>query len=159
MRLTSYLHQGRKSCGIAAEDGMIDLGPHLGRQFPALTARRAVNTLKRAQEPAHRSAHQAFTTRAFRPVIEHPERIRCVGMNYAGKRKAVEQHNPAPSRFVRVAGPQTGGAAPAVKSGHAVEVGDQGELTMIISRADENLSCSAARLLTLSTSGLHYVQP
>ncbi|MEE3662888.1 fumarylacetoacetate hydrolase family protein [Brenneria sp. g21c3] len=140
MKLASYLHQGRKSYGIAAEDGMIDLGRHLGDSFPDLKALLAGNALAQAQELSHLPADLAFNTLTFLPVIEHPEKILCVGMNYAEKRKEFDQHNPAPTLFVRFADSQTGHASPIIKPSHSVEFDYEGELAVIIGRAGENIA-------------------
>ncbi|RJT47518.1 fumarylacetoacetate hydrolase family protein [Rahnella woolbedingensis] len=140
MKLASYLYQGRKSYGIANANGMIDLGRHLGQRFPDLKALLAGNALSQAQELATLPADLDFADITFLPVIQNPEKILCVGMNYAEKRKEFDQHNPAPTLFVRFADSQTGHASPIIKPRQSVEFDYEGELAVIIGSAGENIS-------------------
>ncbi|ADW73224.1 MULTISPECIES: fumarylacetoacetate hydrolase family protein [Rahnella] len=140
MKLASYLYQGRKSYGIATERGMIDLGRHLGQRYPDLKALLAGNALAQAQALAALPADVDFDDLTFLPVIQNPEKILCVGMNYAEKRKEFDQHNPAPTLFVRFADSQTGHASPVIKPSLSVEFDYEGELAVIIGSAGENIS-------------------
>ena len=140
MKLASYLYQGRKSYGIATDKGMIDLGRHLGKRYPDLKALLAGNALSQAQELAALPADLDFTDITFLPVIQNPEKILCVGMNYAEKRKEFDQHNPAPTLFVRFADSQTGHASPIIKPNRSVEFDYEGELAVVIGSAGENIA-------------------
>lgn len=140
MKLASYLYQGRKSYGIATEHGMIDLGRHLGQRYPDLKALLAGNALAQAQALATLPADVDFDELTFLPVIQNPEKILCVGMNYAEKRKEFDQHNPAPTLFVRFADSQTGHDSPVIKPSRSVEFDYEGELAVIIGSAGENIA-------------------
>lgn len=140
MKLASYLYQGRKSYGIATDKGMIDLGRHLGKRYPDLKALLTGNALSQAQELAALPADLDFADITFLPVIQNPEKILCVGMNYAEKRKEFDQHNPAPTLFVRFADSQTGHASPIIKPSRSVEFDYEGELAVIIGSAGENIA-------------------
>ncbi|MBU9858182.1 fumarylacetoacetate hydrolase family protein [Rahnella bonaserana] len=140
MKLASYLYQGRKSYGIATDNGMIDLGRHLGKRYPDLKALLAGNALSQAQELAALPADLNFADITFLPVIQNPEKILCVGMNYAEKRKEFDQHNPAPTLFVRFADSQTGHASPIIKPNRSVEFDYEGELAVVIGSAGENIA-------------------
>ncbi|MFD3246003.1 fumarylacetoacetate hydrolase family protein [Rahnella aquatilis] len=140
MKLASYLYQGRKSYGIATEHGMIDLGRHLGQRYPDLKALLAGHALAQAQALATLPADVDFDDLTFLPVIQNPEKILCVGMNYAEKRKEFDQHNPAPTLFVRFADSQTGHDSPVIKPSRSVEFDYEGELAVIIGSAGENIA-------------------
>ncbi|QLK60723.1 FAA hydrolase family protein [Enterobacteriaceae bacterium Kacie_13] len=140
MKLASYLSQGRKSYGIATENGMIDLGRRIGQRFPDLKSLLAGNGLPQAQAFASSPVDLAFSDVRFLPVIQNPEKILCVGMNYAEKRKEFDQHNPAPTLFVRFADSQTGHANPIIKPNRSVEFDYEGELAVIIGSAGENIA-------------------
>ncbi|MBP2167426.1 2-keto-4-pentenoate hydratase/2-oxohepta-3-ene-1,7-dioic acid hydratase in catechol pathway [Erwinia toletana] len=144
MKLASYLHQGIRRYGIPTAEGMIDLHVHLGHLFPDLKALLASNGLALAQELAHLPPDIRFDELTFLPVIEHPEKILCVGMNYAEKRKEFDQHNPAPTLFVRFADSQTGHAAPVIKPHCSSEFDYEGELAVIIGRGGENIPRASA---------------
>ncbi len=140
MKLASYLYKGRKSYGIATAHGMIDLGRHLGQLYPDLKALLAGNGLAHAQELATLPVDLDFSDLTFLPVIQNPEKILCVGMNYAEKRKEFDQHNPAPTLFVRFADSQTGHGSPVIKPSRSVEFDYEGELAVIIGSAGGNIS-------------------
>ncbi len=140
MKLASYIHHGERRYGIPTPDGMIDLHAHLGQQFADLKALLANNGLPLARELAQLKPTIAFADVTFLPVIEHPEKILCVGMNYAEKRKEFDQHNPAPTLFVRFADSQTGHDAPIVKPLHSSEFDYEGELAVIMGKSGEHIA-------------------
>lgn len=61
-------------------------------------------------------------------------------MNYADKRKEFDQHNPAPTLFVRFPDSQTGHNEPVLKPRHSSEFDYEGELAVIIGKGGENIS-------------------
>lgn len=65
----------------------------------------------------------------FLPVIESPNKIICVGMNYAEKRIEL---NSAPTLFVRFADSQTGHKTDIIKPHNSSEFDYEGELAVII---------------------------
>jgi 2-keto-4-pentenoate hydratase/2-oxohepta-3-ene-1,7-dioic acid hydratase in catechol pathway len=140
MKLTSYLYQGQRSYGIATREGVIDLGGRLGNQYRDLKALLAADALDDARAYAQLAADIQFEDIHFLPVIEHPEKILCVGMNYAEKRKEFDQHNPAPTLFVRFPDSQTGHNAPVIKPRFSSEFDYEGELAVIIGKRGENIN-------------------
>ncbi|PUX13760.1 fumarylacetoacetate hydrolase family protein, partial [Cronobacter malonaticus] len=144
MKLASYLHQGRRSYGIVTDNGVVDLGSRLGAHYADLKTLLAQDALDKARGYADAPADVALSDVTFLPVIEQPEKILCVGMNYAEKRKEFDQHNPAPTLFVRFPDSQTGHNAPVLKPRHSSEFDYEGELAVIIGRGGENIARAAA---------------
>ncbi|WNY82200.1 fumarylacetoacetate hydrolase family protein [Cronobacter dublinensis] len=144
MKLASYLHQGRRSYGIVTDKGVVDLGSRLGADYADLKTLLAQDALDNARRYAAAPADIALCDVTFLPVIEQPEKILCVGMNYAEKRKEFDQHNPAPTLFVRFPDSQTGHNAPVLKPRHSSEFDYEGELAVIIGRGGENIAREAA---------------
>ncbi|EOD6756365.1 fumarylacetoacetate hydrolase family protein [Cronobacter sakazakii] len=144
MKLASYLHQGRRSYGIVTDNGVVDLGARLGAHYADLKTLLARDALEKARCHAQAPADFAISDVTFLPVIEQPEKILCVGMNYAEKRKEFDQHNPAPTLFVRFPDSQTGHNAPVLKPRHSSEFDYEGELAVIIGRGGENIAREAA---------------
>lgn len=140
MKLASFIHQGKRSYGVVTAAGVIDLGRRLGSRYPDLKALLAANALAQAGRYAAEQADFRTEELEFLPVIEHPEKILCVGMNYAEKRKEFDQHNPAPTLFIRFPDSQTGHNAPVLKPRHSREFDYEGELAVIIGRRGENIS-------------------
>ena len=144
MKIASYLHQGTRSYGIVKPQGIIDLGSRLNLRFPDL------KSLLEAGELA--SLHQYsgekidFTGQEVRylPVIEHPNKILCVGMNYADKRQEFEQTDPAPTLFIRFPDSQTGHNTPLLKPYASDEFDYEGELAVIIGTGGSHIPCNQA---------------
>ncbi|WP_312745605.1 fumarylacetoacetate hydrolase family protein [Cedecea neteri] len=144
MKLASYVLQGQRSYGVVTPEGIVDLGRRLGSRFADLKALLAADAVHEALAFAGLKADVAASDVRWLPVIERPEKILCVGMNYADKRKEFDQHNPAPTLFVRFADSQTGHDSPVVKPHHSSEFDYEGELAVIIGKGGVNISASDA---------------
>jgi 2-keto-4-pentenoate hydratase/2-oxohepta-3-ene-1,7-dioic acid hydratase in catechol pathway len=141
MKLASFVHQGIRSYGIVSAEGVVNLGQRLGDRYADLKALlAAADGLAQAARYSEEAADLRFDEIAFLPVIDNPGKILCVGMNYAEKRKEFDQHNPAPTLFVRFADSQTGHNAPVVKPRHSSEFDYEGELAVIIGKGGENIA-------------------
>ena len=128
MKLASFLYQGKRSYGIVQADGVIDLGRRLGDRYGDLKALLQGNGLAQATRFLNDAVDVPLNAITFLPVIVQPEKILCVGMNYADKRKEFDQHNPAPTLFVRFPDSQTGHNEPVLKPRHSSEFDYEGEL-------------------------------
>lgn len=144
MKLASFVHQGIRSYGIVKADGIINLGKRLGDRYGDLKSLLAANALNEAQQFVGEAPELRFDELDFLPVIDNPGKILCVGMNYAEKRKEFDQHNPAPTLFVRFADSQTGHNTPVLKPRHSSEFDYEGELAVIIGKGGENISRETA---------------
>ncbi|MDM9615391.1 fumarylacetoacetate hydrolase family protein [Kosakonia cowanii] len=145
MKLASFVHQGIRSYGIVSAEGVVNLGQRLGDRYADLKALLAADDgLAQAACYSEEAADLRFDEIAFLPVIDNPGKILCVGMNYAEKRKEFDQHNPAPTLFVRFADSQTGHNAPVVKPRHSSEFDYEGELAVIIGKGGENIARETA---------------
>ncbi|MFS2056691.1 fumarylacetoacetate hydrolase family protein [Kosakonia cowanii] len=145
MKLASFVHQDIRSYGIVSAEGVVNLGQRLGDRYADLKALLAADDgLAQAARYSEEAADLRFDEIAFLPVIDNPGKILCVGMNYAEKRKEFDQHNPAPTLFVRFADSQTGHNAPVVKPRHSSEFDYEGELAVIIGKGGENIARETA---------------
>ncbi len=79
-------------------------------------------------------------------------------MNYAEKRKEFDQHNPAPTLFVRFPDSQTAHNAPVLKPRHSSEFDYEGELAVIIGKGGENIRREEARA-TLPATAATWMAP
>ncbi len=140
MKLASFVHQGIRSYGIVKADGVVDLGRRLGDRYSDLKSLLAADALNEAQQLSGEKSDLSFDALEFLPVIDNPGKILCVGMNYADKRKEFDQHNPAPTLFVRFADSQTGHQTPVLKPRHSSEFDYEGELAVIIGKSGEDIS-------------------
>jgi len=144
MKLASFVHQGIRSYGIVSAQGVVNLSQRLGDRYADLKALLAADGLAQAARYSEEPIDLRFDEIAFLPVIDNPGKILCVGMNYAEKRKEFDQHNPAPTLFVRFADSQTGHNAPVVKPRHSSEFDYEGELAVIIGKGGENIARETA---------------
>ena len=140
MKLASFLYQGTRSYGIVTAGGVIDLGNRIGDQYRDLKALLQGDGLEQARRFAQAPVDLKMDAITFLPVIERPEKILCVGMNYAEKRQEFDQHDPAPTLFVRFADSQTGHNMPVLKPRQSHEFEYEGELAVIIGNGGENIS-------------------
>ncbi|WP_416414002.1 fumarylacetoacetate hydrolase family protein [Pantoea sp. App145] len=140
MKLASFVHQGKRSYGIVHDDGVIDLGRRLGDRYADLKSLLAADALHEAQQLNNETPDLRFDDLELLPVIDNPGKILCVGMNYAEKRKEFDQHNPAPTLFVRFADSQTAHNAPVLKPRHSSEFDYEGELAVIIGQSGEDIA-------------------
>ena len=131
MKLASFLYQGKRSYGIVQAEGVIDLGRRLGDRYGDLKALLQGNGLAQATRFLNDAVDVPLNAITFLPVIVQPEKILCVGMNYADKRKEFDQHNPAPTLFVRFPDSQTGHNEPVLKPRHSSEFDYEGETVMM----------------------------
>lgn len=144
MKLASYIHKGKRSYGIVTAEGVVDLGKRLGDRYIDLKALLQGNGLTEARCYLSNSIDMLIDEITFLPVIEQPGKILCVGMNYSAKREEFDQHNPAPTLFVRFPDSQTGHKSPVIKPRHSSEFDYEGELAVIIGKGGENLGREVA---------------
>jgi 2-keto-4-pentenoate hydratase/2-oxohepta-3-ene-1,7-dioic acid hydratase in catechol pathway len=134
MKLLSFRdRRGERSYGIRNEHGIVDLGRRLGTRFPTLRALLAApDGLALARQHEHAAADCQEADVVFLPVIDRPNKIFCVGMNYAAKRQEFNESNPAPTLFIRFPDSQTGHRCPVVKPLQSREFDYEGELAVVI---------------------------
>ncbi|MBB5687739.1 fumarylacetoacetate hydrolase family protein [Sphingobium boeckii] len=146
MKLISFEHNGRASYGIARADGIIDLGKHLGSEFPTLKKLLAADALDRAAALADQAADVAFDAISYLPVIPNPMHLWCLALNYVEHHKEVEsagrvQELPKkPALFLRAADSMTGHQQPLRAPAASEQFDYEGELAVIIGKGGRNIS-------------------
>ncbi|WP_018609788.1 fumarylacetoacetate hydrolase family protein [Uliginosibacterium gangwonense] len=140
MKLVSICTQeGRKSYGILTDAGIVDLGKRLGERFRDMKALLAGGGLSLCQEFVNAAPDFSESDVVFRPLIEQPNKIFCVGMNYAAKRVEFAETNPAPTLFVRFPDSQTGHECPVIKPAQTNEFDYEGELAVVIGKSGKGI--------------------
>jgi len=135
MRLVTFLVAGRKSWGLGVAGGIVDLGRRLGDVYPDVRTLLAEGGLAHVAAFAELAPDLRHDEVAFLPPIERPEKIFCVGMNYAEKRAEFAETNPAPTLFVRFPYSQTGHGRRVLKPAETREFDYEGELAVVIGKA------------------------
>jgi 2-keto-4-pentenoate hydratase/2-oxohepta-3-ene-1,7-dioic acid hydratase in catechol pathway len=141
MKLASYVIPGSqdKSYGMVVGCGMIDIGKYLGARYPDLKAVLQAGALAELSVFSQYPIDYQVSDVTFLPVIDKPEKIFCVGMNYADKRKEFAETTDAPTLFIRFADSLAGHACPLVKPDCSSEFDYEGELAVVIGQAAHNV--------------------
>jgi len=149
MKLLSFIRaDGSKSYGIYKDNGIVDLGLRLGDKYKDIKALLAADALSLVSQYAGEQIDYSADTVRFLPIIESPDKILCVGMNYIAKRQEFDETNNAPTLFVRFPESQTGHACGVVKPQVSNEFDYEGELAVIIGKSGKHIRREEA---------LHYV--
>jgi 2-keto-4-pentenoate hydratase/2-oxohepta-3-ene-1,7-dioic acid hydratase in catechol pathway len=135
MKLVSYLVSGRASFGLLTQNGIIDLKEKLGDKYVDLKSLLAdedgLSIAKTYLDAPSDIEEQDIT---YLPVIPNPNKILCVGMNYAEKRAEFNETSSAPTLFVRFPDSQTGHKTNIIKPAITNELDYEGELAIIIGK-------------------------
>jgi 2-keto-4-pentenoate hydratase/2-oxohepta-3-ene-1,7-dioic acid hydratase in catechol pathway len=158
MKLMSYEVAGRRSFGAVAGQGVIDLGRRLAGQCADLRALIAMDGLGRARDlAAGASADHALDAVTFLPPIPVPEKIICVGVNYADRNTEYTNLDVPkyPNIFLRTPGSLVGHRQPLIRPPESVQLDYEGECAIIVGKggrriAKENAAQHVAGLTCLN---------
>jgi 2-keto-4-pentenoate hydratase/2-oxohepta-3-ene-1,7-dioic acid hydratase in catechol pathway len=143
MRLVSFTSRGRASYGVVVGDGIIDLRLRFGARFPSLLdllrgdglteARTAVAGVR----PDHR-----LTEVKLLPPVPAPEKILCIGINYANRNKDYNDVEipKYPSMFFRVPSSLVGHGQAIVRPKVSDQFDYEGEIAIVIGREGRYVS-------------------
>ena len=141
MKLLSFIRtDGTKSYGLHTTDGIVDLGKRLGDKFNDIKSLLAADAMKLAHAYQQEDADYRIEDVTFLPIIESPQKIICVGMNYMAKRQEFSETNQAPTLFIRFPDSQTGHACRVVKPRISNEFDYEGELAVIIGKSGKHIA-------------------
>ena len=144
MKLLSFSHKGRSSYGAVAGDGLVDLGARLGQRYPglrdALTAG-ALTELQRAADGA--KPDLALADIAYLSPIPNPEKILCIGVNYANRNAEYRDNSDLPkypSLFMRTPGSLVGHGTPLLRPPESEQFDYEGEIAIIIGKPGRRIA-------------------
>ncbi|MEX0924006.1 MAG: fumarylacetoacetate hydrolase family protein [Rhodovibrionaceae bacterium] len=135
----SFFHAGRNGFGMVDGETVLAIADS---RWPSLRAAMAEATLEQIAEAA-RSAGRAIPLGevAYLPPITDPEKIICVGLNYATHAGEAKMEVPdSPSLFVRFPSSQVGHEQDVVKPKISDEFDFEGELAVVIGKSARHLS-------------------
>jgi 2-keto-4-pentenoate hydratase/2-oxohepta-3-ene-1,7-dioic acid hydratase in catechol pathway len=143
MRLVSYDVRGRTSYGAVVGDGVVDLRMRLGPQFSTLL------DLLHGQELAEAKAvidgvraDYALAEVELRPPVVGPEKILCVGVNYANRNEEYKDNSELPiypSLFFRTPGSFVGHERPIIRPKESMQLDYEGEIAMVIGKGGRRI--------------------
>lgn len=146
MKIASYRDGNRNTYGVVVEGGVVDVGRRLAGRYPTLRAVLAAGAL---EEVAKASRGQAPDRRleeiAFLPVIPDPEKIICIGINYAAHAREGGRELPThPPVFARFANSQVGHLQPMIKPRVSDRLDFEGELAAVIGKGGRHIPAERA---------------
>jgi 2-keto-4-pentenoate hydratase/2-oxohepta-3-ene-1,7-dioic acid hydratase in catechol pathway len=142
MKLLTYRHAGRVSWGAIVDDAIVDLGAKLPRYAglrEVLTAG-AMPELRSALVGAAKGPKLSEVE--FLAPIQNPEKILCVGVNYANRNAEYADNSELPkypSLFMRTPGSLAGHNAPILRPPESEQFDYEGEIVLIIGRGGRRI--------------------
>ena len=136
MRLASYNLRGRQSFGAVVGDGIVDLRGRLSR-FTTLVEVFRAQALPEAKAAAEGvRAEMPLTAVELLPPLVAPEKILCIGINYAnrGADYNVTNNPKYPSMFYRAPNSMVGSGQKLVRPKISEQLDYEGEIAIVIGR-------------------------
>ena len=142
MKLISFLHHNTPSYGIVQGDDVLNLTPILGAQAPDLKSLIAHNMLDQAAKAlVSHKPDLKFADLHLLPVITNPNKIVCVGLNYADHvRETGRELTESPALFLRMSESQIGHGQNIVRPPESHRLDYEGEIAVVIGKGGRRIS-------------------
>jgi len=142
VKLISFLHHNIPSYGIVQGEDVLNLTPILGAQAPDLKSLIAHNMLDQAAKAmASHKPDLKFADLHLLPVITNPNKIVCVGLNYADHvRETGRELTESPALFLRVSESQIGHGQNIVRPPESHRLDYEGEIAVVIGKGGRRIS-------------------
>ena len=143
MKIATYEHRGQKSFGIVLDGAIVDLSSRIGNKYPGvleLLRAQALDEAGHAIEGASADVDLRDVT-LLRPV-PFPEKIFCVGVNYANRNAEYKDGSDAPkypSIFVRTPDSLVGHNSDIVRPPESEQFDYEGEIVIIIGKSGRHI--------------------
>jgi 5-carboxymethyl-2-hydroxymuconate isomerase len=161
MKLLSFSHQGKASWGALHGDRIVDLGSHFAGRYPDLRSLLSADAVEQARAAA--SSVPATLSQAdieWLPTIPNPDKILCIGVNYAERNAEYKDASDLPkypSVFIRTPGSLVGHLQAVVRPPESPQLDYEGEITLVVGRAGRRIAEADAHLyiagLTIMNEG------
>ncbi len=148
MRLVTFEVGGAERFGAVIGEGVVDLTGRLGAEVRSVRDVLAKDLVDRAREiAAEGAAQRALAEIAFLPPIPSPEKIICVGVNYAHRNEEYKDGSAAPqypSVFPRFPGSFVGHRRPIMRPPESSQLDYEGEIAIVIGKPGRRIAESDA---------------
>ena len=141
MKLATFRAAGRSSYGAVVGEGIVDLGRRL-KHASVLDVLRA-GALDEVRGAAVAVPDIALKDVTLLPPVVAPEKILCIGVNYANRNaeyKDGSEQPKYPSMFFRTPGSLTGHGQPIVRPKASPQLDYEGEICLVIGRAGKHIA-------------------
>jgi 2-keto-4-pentenoate hydratase/2-oxohepta-3-ene-1,7-dioic acid hydratase in catechol pathway len=141
MRFLTYTHQGTDSWGAIIDDQVVDLGKILGGNLLSIIQE---DRLDEAKELASNSEtdYPLNEVKILKP-ISNPEKIACIGVNYANRNAEYKDGTDAPkfpSLFIRTPDSLTAHDEPLWRPPESDQLDYEGEIVIVIGKPGRRIS-------------------
>ncbi|HXD45018.1 MAG TPA: fumarylacetoacetate hydrolase family protein [Pseudolabrys sp.] len=147
MKLASYKVRGRQSFGAVVGEGVVDLKLRLGAGFDGVRDLLRAGAIDKARE-AVRGARADFALAevTLMPPVDAPEKILCIGINYANRNADYgDQDVPKyPSMFYRAPASLAAHGEPLVLPRESEQLDYEGEIALVIGKAGRRIAVDDA---------------
>lgn len=140
MRFLSFSVDNRDSWGVAGDLGVVDLGARLGGSLQQALARRTL--AEAADKAAKLPADFGFDDIRYRPPVTQPEKIICIGVNYANRNAEYKDGSEAPaypSVFLRAPDSVTGHGEDLLRPPESLQLDYEGEIALVIGKSGRRI--------------------
>jgi 2-keto-4-pentenoate hydratase/2-oxohepta-3-ene-1,7-dioic acid hydratase in catechol pathway len=146
MKLASYVASGKPSFGVVTGDGVVTMNERLGGKYATLReaiAGGALSEMARAAQGA--GADHGLGGVSFLPIIPDPQKVLCVGLNYASH--AAEQGGKPlekPNIFTKFHDTLVAHEGAMLRPRASVQFDWEGELVVVIGRGGRAIAAADA---------------
>jgi 2-keto-4-pentenoate hydratase/2-oxohepta-3-ene-1,7-dioic acid hydratase in catechol pathway len=144
MKITSFKSANVASYGIVTDGGIIDAGKRL-KDYPTLKSLLAKGALDQLRKLSGERVDHALNAVELLPTIPDPDKIFCIGVNYATH--LAESGHPTPPHpmiFTRFANSQVGAGQPMIRPLESERFDYEGEMAVIIGKGGRRIARDAA---------------
>ena len=142
MRFLSFSRNGQAGFGALVDGGVVDLSARYP-ELPDLRAAIAAGRLEAlAASAATTFADFGMDEVLYLPTIPNPQKIICIGVNYADRNAEYKDGSAAPtypSVFMRARESLTGHEAPLLRPPESEQLDYEGEIVLVIGRAGRRI--------------------
>jgi 2-keto-4-pentenoate hydratase/2-oxohepta-3-ene-1,7-dioic acid hydratase in catechol pathway len=144
MKLLSFAADGKEWFGAARDAGVITLNDKIGQpNLRAALAAGAIETMRSAAKDA--TPDRKLSAITFLPVIPHPNKILCAGINYRSHATEMGRDLPKqPSMFIRMADTLVGHDGELVRPKISDNFDFEGELALVIGKGGRHIPLDRA---------------
>ena len=141
MRFLTFTAGDKLSWGAATDSGVVDLGARLGGDLQQVVTEGRL--VEMAEQSAQWTADYSFQDITFLPPIAHPEKIACIGVNYANRNAEYRDNSDDPewpSLFMRTIDSFTGHDQPLWRPPESEQLDYEGEIVLVIGKTGHRIA-------------------
>ena len=143
MKLLSFAIGSYQTYGAVKGDGVVDLGRRFRSPYPTLRDAIAANALHSLRDTVEKvAADYPLSRLRYLIPVTNPEKIICVGVNYANRNEEYRDGSEAPkyaSLFTRTIGSLVGHNEPLLRPPESIQFDYEGEIALVIGKGGRRI--------------------